>query len=231
MKTLLPILLVFSSLAVAAPSGEGALSGVVRDASGATVPSARVTVAQTGSDRREFAITKETGDFYLSPLPEGTYTVTVAKEGFALNRQEGIEVSAARPARLEIVLNLGRVREAVTVTASRTGPAAPPPAAGGVPTRIRVGGSVQATKLVAQTRPLYPPACKAEGVAGTVLLRAVISMEGSLLNVTPVNRLVDARLVEAALDAVRTWRYQPTLLNGQPVEVITEIEVNFTLAK
>jgi protein TonB len=97
------------------------------------------------------------------------------------------------------------------------------------PTRIRVGGNVQQTKLESQIRPTYPPACKAEGVEGTVMLRAVISKEGTPLNLEPVNRLIDQRLVDASVEAVRQWRYKPTLLNGQPVEVVTEIQVNFVL--
>jgi TonB family protein len=213
-----------------AQAADGTLSGVVRDPSGATVPRARVTVTQAGTSLKEFALTKDSGDFFLSPLPEGRYSVTVAKEGFALNRQDGILVSAAMPARLEIVLNVGQVSETMDVVASGAASAASP-AAGGTPARIRVGGNVQATKLTAQARPAYPPACKAEGVEGTVLLRAVISVDGTPLNLQAVNRLVDARLVEAATEAVRQWRYQPTLLNGQPIEVITEIQVNFRLEK
>ena len=78
--------------------------------------------------------------------------------------------------------------------------------------------------------PSYPPDCKAEGVEGTVALRAVIGTDGTVLNLQQVNELVDKRLVEAATEAVKRWRYKPTLLNGQPVEVITEIQVNFALA-
>jgi TonB family protein len=208
----------------AAQAAEGTLSGVVRDASGGTVPRARVTVALQGAERREFAVTKDTGEFFLSPLPEGVYTVTVEREGFALNRQEGIELTAARPTRVEIVLNIGRITERVEVVA-----AGPAPAVTGVPTRIRVGGNVQQVKLESQVKPVYPPACKAEGVEGTVAMRAVISKEGTVLNLEPVNRLVDQRLADAAVESVRQWRYKPTLLNGQPVEIVTEIQVNFRL--
>jgi len=224
------MLALFCGFAVVAQAADGILVGVVRDASGATVPRARVTVAQIGGSQREFAATKDTGEFSFSPLPEGGYTVTVEKEGFALARHEGIEVSAATPARIAIVLNLGKVKETLTVVAQRTG-LAPAPSATGMPTRIRVGGNVQATKLVAQPRPVYPPGCKAEGIEGTVLMRAVISREGVPLNLEVVNRLVDPRMVESALEAVRQWRYQPTLLNGEPVEVVTEVQVNYTLAQ
>jgi TonB family protein len=69
------------------------------------------------------------------------------------------------------------------------------------------------------------------GIEGTVVMRAVISTTGDLLNVEAVTSDVDARLVQAALDAVRQWKYQPTLLNGQPVEVVTTITVDFQLGQ
>jgi protein TonB len=78
--------------------------------------------------------------------------------------------------------------------------------------------------------PLYPPGCRNEGVQGIVLLRVTISKEGVPVEVEPVNTMVDSRLVEAAKTAVWQWRYMPTLLNGNPVPVITQVDVNFTLA-
>jgi protein TonB len=61
-----------------------------------------------------------------------------------------------------------------------------------------------------------------------VLLRAVVSKTGSLLHVTPISD-VDQRLISAAVAAVSLWQYQPTLLNGEPVEAITTITVQFRL--
>jgi protein TonB len=61
------------------------------------------------------------------------------------------------------------------------------------------------------------------------MLRAVISTTGETLNPEVVNTTVHRGLAQAALDAVRQWRYQPTLLNGQPVEVVTKIDVTFEL--
>ena len=63
-----------------------------------------------------------------------------------------------------------------------------------------------------------------------MLLRAVISTEGDLLGLSTVSTSTDAGLVRAATDAVSQWKYQPTLLNGVPVEVVTTISVNFKLA-
>jgi len=66
-------------------------------------------------------------------------------------------------------------------------------------------------------------------IASSELLRAIVSKDGALLHVTQVNNSVDPRLVRAAMAAVPLWRYQPTLLNGEPVEVITTIDVTFRL--
>ena len=88
---------------------------------------------------------------------------------------------------------------------------------------------MQATRLVSQVKPVYPAELQAAGVEGTVLLRAVISMQGNLLGLSVINTSVAPELAKAATDAVSQWRYTPTLLNGQPVEVATTIAVNFRL--
>ena len=88
---------------------------------------------------------------------------------------------------------------------------------------------MQAFNLIRKVNPVYPPDAKAEGVEGAVLLRAIISKNGSLLSIVPVSSSVDQRLVSAAVAAVSQWQYQPTLLNGEPVEAITTITVSFRL--
>jgi TonB family protein len=95
------------------------------------------------------------------------------------------------------------------------------------PQRIRVGGNVQHSKLIEQVRPKYPPLAKQARIQGTVRLRATIAKDGSVRDLEVVSG--HPLLVESALEAVRQWRYRQTLLNGEPVEVITMIDVNFTL--
>lgn len=106
--------------------------------------------------------------------------------------------------------------------------AAPPPPKPNV-SRVRVGGAVQAAKLVNRVQPMYPPLARQTRISGTVKLHAIIGKDGTVqqLNVESGHPL----LVQAALDAVRQWRYQPTLLNGEPVDVDTEIDVIFSLAQ
>jgi protein TonB len=61
------------------------------------------------------------------------------------------------------------------------------------------------------------------------MLEGIISVTGSLLSLPSVNSLVHPELTDAAINAVRQWRYEPTLLNGKPVEVITTVTANFRL--
>jgi protein TonB len=98
-----------------------------------------------------------------------------------------------------------------------------------VPQRIRVGGNVQQAKLVRQPRPVYPPLARQARIQGTVRLTAVIAKDGTIQELQVVNG--HPLLVPSALEAVKQWVYQPTLLNGEPVEVITQIDVNFTLSQ
>jgi protein TonB len=93
--------------------------------------------------------------------------------------------------------------------------------------RIRVGGNVQSAMLLRQTKPVYPPLARQARIQGTVKLQAIISRDGTIqqLQVQSGHPL----LVPNALEAVKQWVYKPTLLNGEPVEVVTVIDVNFTL--
>lgn len=96
--------------------------------------------------------------------------------------------------------------------------------------RIRIGGNVQAAKIInPRVQPIYPESARAAGVQGTVLLHAVVSKDGRPLSLQVLNSQVNPDLARAAVEAVSQWRYQPTLLNGEPVEVDTVIQVNFTL--
>jgi protein TonB len=97
------------------------------------------------------------------------------------------------------------------------------------PQRIRVGGNVQAAMLVSQPKPIYPPLAKQARISGTVELSAVIGKDGRVANLSVIKG--HPLLVQAALDAVKNWIYKPTLLNGEPVEVSTTIDVNVTLAQ
>jgi protein TonB len=101
---------------------------------------------------------------------------------------------------------------------------APPP-----PQRIRVGGNVQQAKLIRRPTPVYPAIAKQARIQGVVRLKAIISKDGTIKELQTISG--HPLLVPAAIAAVKEWVYQPTLLNGEPVEVETQIDVNFTLSQ
>ena len=95
------------------------------------------------------------------------------------------------------------------------------------PKKINISGGVAVGMLLQKITPVYPPIAKAARVQGTVVLQATISKTGRLKNLQVVSG--PAMLQQAALDAVRQWRYKPYLLNNEPVEVETTVNVIFTL--
>lgn len=97
----------------------------------------------------------------------------------------------------------------------------------GTPKRIRVASGVSQSLLIRQIVPVYPHEAKHDRIQGTVILRAVISREGRITDL----RLISGpkELAPAAIGAVQQWRYRPYLFMGNPVEVDTEIQVNFRL--
>ncbi len=105
------------------------------------------------------------------------------------------------------------------------GGAPPPPKP--AQSRIRQGGAVTAASLINRVQPNYPPLARQTRISGTVRLHAIISKDGTVQQLEVLSG--HPLLVQAALDAVRQWRYRPTTLNGEPVEVDTTIDVIFSL--
>jgi TonB family protein len=95
------------------------------------------------------------------------------------------------------------------------------------PTRIRVSASAQAAKLISKVEPEYPSLAKANHIQGVVRLTLILYNDGRVMHVFLVSG--HPLLDQAAEDAVKQWMYSPTLVNGTPVEVVTEVEVEFFL--
>ena len=98
-----------------------------------------------------------------------------------------------------------------------------------LPQRLRISQGVTRGLLIHRVEPSYPTLAKAARVQGEVVLKAIIDKDGTIQNLQLVSG--HPMLVQAAIDAVREWRYRPYLLNGQPVEVETEVTVNFLLSR
>ncbi len=104
---------------------------------------------------------------------------------------------------------------------------APPPPKPKQTGPLRVGGNVQADRIINRVQPVYPPLARQTRISGTVRLHAIIGKDGTIQQLEVLNG--HPLLQQSALEAVRQWRYQPTLLNGEPVEVDTTIDVIFSL--
>jgi len=122
---------------------------------------------------------------------------------------------------------LGGIIGSVPTAAPPPPPPPPPVAKAAPPQRIRVGGNVQSAMIIRKTPPIYPQLAKSARVQGVVHLAAVIAKDGTIQELHSLGG--PALLIQAAMDAVKTWVYKPTLLNGEPVQVETTIDVNFTL--
>ncbi|HTT19464.1 MAG TPA: TonB family protein [Candidatus Sulfotelmatobacter sp.] len=96
------------------------------------------------------------------------------------------------------------------------------------PQRVRVSSGVQSGLLVRKVQPTYPPLARQARIQGTVVLQAQISKTGDIENLQLVSG--HPMLAPAAIEAVKQWKYKPYLLNGEPVEVETTVQVNFSLA-
>jgi protein TonB len=128
--------------------------------------------------------------------------------------------------------SMGGVIGGIIGAVPSTAPPPPPPPQEqkkATPTRIRVGGQVQQANLIRQPKPIYPPLAKQARIQGVVRFNAVIGKDGTIQNLQLMSG--HPLLVPAAEEAVKQWLYKPTLLNGEPVEVATVIDVNFTLSQ
>ena len=97
------------------------------------------------------------------------------------------------------------------------------------PSRVRVSRNVMQSLLVKKVQPGYPPEAKEEHIQGVVLLQVILDKEGSVANIQLISG--HPSLAPAAIEAVKQWKYRPYLLNGAPIDVETQVAVNFTLSE
>ena len=204
------------------------LSGSIQDPSGARIPRVSLRIVDAARGVTEAATSGADGSYRIEGLePAAEYEIRAAKPGFREHCQS-VDLSADK--RLDITLEVGRIEEEIVVVADRDLSRDDASAPQGPRRRIRVGGNVRKAMLVRHVNPVYPPDAAREGVEGTVLLEAVIDKEGKPTGLKAVNSMIDPRLIDAAMEAVKQWRYKPVLLNGRPIEIVTTVSVAFQLS-
>jgi len=92
---------------------------------------------------------------------------------------------------------------------------------------VKIAGDIQSLRAITQVKPVYPELAKMTHTEGAVMLQVSITKEGSVSKVEVLTG--PPLLTRAAQEAVKQWKYKPTIINGQPVEVITNVRVAFTL--
>jgi TonB family protein len=222
------ILVPMAALQAQAPGGPALLTGIVSDATGAVVAAGEVTAYSLDGPQGNQLTTRTdaVGAYRFPLLPPGRYALQFSVPGFAAVKRE-VALTPGQTTEVNIRLTVGSVLESIVVKGKRP---ASVTASAGPPQRIRVGGNVQAAKLIVQTPPEYPAELQQAGIESSVTIKAFISTTGEPTNLEVISPGGDPRLVRAALDAVRQWRYQPARLNGEPVAIDTQITVDFRLA-
>ena len=222
-------LLLTLTLAVAAVAAQQAapstLSGILYDQTGAVLPGVAVTL-QDASQAKSTATSNAAGRVDFPNVAPGNYLLSANVPGFKSFRQD-IELRDGRDWDRVITLQLGELSESISVRATRmTAPTAPQPQ---MPAPVRVGGNIRVPKKLVDVRPIYPESMRAAGREATVKIDAVIGKDGTVTFARVLNADIHPDFAIAAVDAVRQWKFSPTLLNGVPVDVAMVVSVAFNL--
>ena len=200
------------------------LEGVVYDSTGAVLPGVAMTLV-TGTNS-EKTTTDAAGRFTFGVVDPGKHTIQAEVPGFG-KLQQPIELKQDADWTRAIMLSVGELRETITVRSRR--PVAPTPLASAGPTPVRVGGNIRAPRKLKNVNPVYPDRMRDAGLEAAVKVEAFIGADGSVTNARVVSASIHPDFAIAAIDAVRQWQFEPTLLNGKPVAVVMTVSIDFGL--
>lgn len=155
------------------------------------------------------------------PMPRASADAAPLQAPDAVRPESGADVIAEPPSSLDGVV----IGDSAALIPAEPPPPPPTPATSVAP--MRVGGAVRPPQKIHDVPPVYPPIAQSARVGGVVILEAVIAEDGSVRDVHVLRSI--PLLDQAAIDAVRQWRFTPTLLNGQPVPIVMTVTVRFDL--
>lgn len=228
----------------------GSIVGVLYDQHNGLLPDAEVSLTEDRTGATLSGRSDQSGSFEFHDLPSGDYTLVTALPGFARVKNL-IRVAPGASVKRNITMPLGTVQETISVRSDGSASTAsqrsairptreiPEPR---LPTACvgRIGGCIKTPRKVIDVRPIYPPGLAAAGVEGEVVLKGRIGIDGYMsdlqavafkadqIEFSPSSGFPHPDLVAAALEAVRQWEFNPTLLNGVPVEAGVTITVRFS---
>ena len=226
--------LLLSVALAAAQAAFSTFSGTVFDEQNGFIPGATLVLTNPQNQSKYEVVTDRTGHFEFVGLPPGDYELETKVMGFATLR--GTVTLRGANAQRDLVLKIGSLQETITVTgpgtrpspprsASSRPPRRPDPTCTGVPAG-GMGGNIRAPHKLVDVKPIYPQQLYEQNIGGTVVLQAQIDTEGrigSVEVVTPAHPDLNA----AAIEAVRQWEFDSTILNCSKIEVPMKVNVTF----
>jgi beta-lactamase regulating signal transducer with metallopeptidase domain len=218
----------------AAQSSFATVSGTVHDQLGGTLPRITLTLTDVASGAKHEITSSNTGGFEFVGVPAGNYTLAVWGVGFK-PLEFPMQVAAGQVARRDVTLDVGTLQETITVVdvSSANGASTPRrdsawrmPADNPACTAQPNSGGIKPPTKIKDVRPIYPGSMKGTSTAGLVNLKAVIGADGAVKTIQTIDATnVDFEL--AAQDAVRQWRFTPTLLTCVPIDVEMNVAISF----
>jgi TonB family protein len=217
-----------AGLGAATQTRAASFSGSVLDTAGAPIPGAAIVLTNVDTEASRTISSDQDGHFQFADLPPGFYVLDTQARGFAPLRDDEVGLWAGQRMQRNITLQIGSVREAITITAASFSPVLRPAVSPKVKAlRDRTfGDAIDPPKKLKDVKPVYPESLMSAGVQETVILTARIGLDGSLTDLQALSP-THVELANAALEAVRQWRYEPTRLHGVPVETPVTITVTF----
>ena len=203
-------------------TGPMPLTGIVYDMTGGVLPGVALTLESADRERIDVTTDRD-GRFDFGIIAPGRYRLASTLPGFtSLNHD--LRLEEARQWAQTLNLQVGTLQETISVRDQR-------PASGAAIARqpVRIGGNIRPPMKLVDVRPVYPQAMRDAGAEGIVPLGASIGVDGSVTSVRVIGSNPHADFANAAMDAVRQWRFSPTLLNGDAVEVFMNVTVRFSL--
>ena len=202
-------------------TGPMPLTGILSDMTGGVLPGVALTLEDAAGERTA-ATTDRDGRFDFGIIAPGRYRLASTLAGFTSLNQD-LRLEEARQWTQTITLQVGTLQETISVTEQR-------PASGAAIARpVRIGGNIRPPMKLEDVRPIYPQSMRDAGAEGIVPLGASIGVDGRVTSVRVIGSNPHPDFANAAMDAVRQWRFSPTLLNGEAVEVFMNVTVRFSL--
>jgi TonB family protein len=237
------VLLITATVVVAGLAAQtfSSIAGTIVDPTQGVLPGVTLVLTNEQTQAKYEIKTDRSGRYEFVGLPPGNYLLSAALPGFA--RFSNRVTVSGQPLHQDVVMSVGMIQETITVTDGPTAPPSPPdperarkleevkqkraaatcpePQPGG---DVRMGGNIRVPIKLRDFKPRYPEAL--HGTSGVVVLSTTIGLTGSVENIE-VTSATHPGFTDAAIDAVRQWEFDATLLNCERVETDMQVTVNF----